>query len=136
MNQVILMGRLTKDPEVRRTPDGKAVGNYTLAVDRKYAKADQKADFIRCVVWEKKAEFAEQYLHKGTKIAVTGRIQTGEYTNQRGEKVHTTDVVVEDQEFCEKKSDSVQQTTQDAGIPPQGPDEWASIAPGEGLPWD
>ena len=136
MNQVILMGRLTKDPEVRRTPDGKAVGNYTLAVDRKYARTEQKADFIRCVVWEKKAEFAEQYLHKGTKIAVTGRIQTGEYTNKNGEKVHTTDVVVEDQEFCEKKSDSVQQTTQDAGIPPQGPDEWASIAPGEGLPWD
>ena len=136
MNKVILIGRLTKDPDVRRTQDGKAVGNYTLAVDRQYAKSEKKADFIRCQVWEKKAEFAEQYLRKGTKIAITGRIQTGEYTNKNGEKVHTTDVVVEDQEFCEKKSDSVQQTTQDAGIPPQGPDEWASIAPGEGLPWD
>lgn len=136
MNKVILIGRLTKDPDVRRTQDGKAVGNYTLAVDRTYAKSEKKADFIRCQVWEKKAEFAEQYLRKGMKIAITGRIQTGEYTNKNGEKVHTTDVVVEDQEFCEKKSDSVQQTTQDAGIPPQGPDEWASIAPGEGLPWD
>lgn len=127
MNQVILIGRLTKDPEVRRTPDGKAVGNYTLAVDRKYARSEQKTDFIRCVVWEKKAEFAEQYLHKGTKIAVTGRIQTGEYTNQRGEKVHTTDVVVEDQEFCEKKS---------AETKPEEPYEFVEPAPGEKLPWD
>lgn len=127
MNQVILIGRLTRDPEVRRTPDGKAVGNYTLAVDRKYARSEQKTDFIRCVVWEKKAEFAEQYLHKGTKIAVTGRIQTGEYTNQKGEKVHTTDVVVEDQEFCEKKS---------AETKPEEPDEFVEPAPGEKLPWD
>jgi len=129
MNQVILMGRLTKDPEVRRTPDGKAVGNYTLAVDRKYARTEQKADFIRCVVWEKKAEFAERYLHKGTKIAVTGRIQTGEYTNQKGEKVHTTDVVVEDQEFCEKKQ------TEDRREETYTP-EFVEPAPGEKLPWD
>ena len=126
MNQVILMGRLTKDPEVRRTPDGKAVGNYTLAVDRKYAKADQKTDFIRCVVWEKKAEFAERYLHKGTKIAVVGRIQTGDYKNQKGEKVYTTDVVVEDQEFCEKK-----QTEEETQSP-----EFVEPAPDEKLPWD
>lgn len=129
MNQVILIGRLTKDPEVRRTPDGKAVGNYTLAVDRKYARTEQKADFIRCVVWEKKAEFAERYLHKGTKIAVTGRIQTGEYTNQKGEKVHTTDVVVEDQEFCEKKQ------TEDRREETYTP-EFVEPAPGEKLPWD
>lgn len=129
MNQVILMGRLTKDPEVRRTPDGKAVGNYTLAVDRKYARSEQKTDFIRCVVWEKKAEFAEQYLRKGTKIAVTGRIQTGEYTNQKGEKVHTTDVVVEDQEFCEKKQ------TEDRREETYTP-EFVEPAPGEKLPWD
>lgn len=129
MNQVILIGRLTKDPEVRRTPDGKAVGNYTLAVDRKYARSEQKTDFIRCVVWEKKAEFAEQYLRKGTKIAVTGRIQTGEYTNQKGEKVHTTDVVVEDQEFCEKKQ------TEDRREETYTP-EFVEPAPGEKLPWD
>lgn len=132
MNKVILIGRLTKDPEVRRTQDGKAVGNYTLAVDRKYAKNEQQqADFIRCQVWEKKAEFAEQYLRKGTKICVTGRIQTGEYTNRKGDKVYTTDVVVEDQEFCEKKQDAPQEPPQE---PPQ--EEWATPAPGEELPWD
>lgn len=128
MNQVILIGRLTKDPEIRRTPDGKAVGNYTLAVDRKYAKADQKTDFIRCVVWEKKAEFAEQYLHKGIKIAVAGRIQTGEYKNQKGEKVYTTDVVVEDQEFCERKTEERNEETYTP--------EFVEPAPGEKLPWD
>lgn len=138
MNKVILIGRLTKDPDVRRTQDGKAVGNYTLAVDRQYAKGEKKTDFIHCQVWEKKAEFAEQYLRKGMKIAITGRIQTGDYTNKNGEKVYTTEVVVEDQEFCEKKSDNAQQSAppQDTGIPPQDPNEWASIAPGEGLPWD
>lgn len=128
MNQVILIGRLTKDPEIRRTPDGKAVGNYTLAVDRKYAKADQKTDFIRCVVWEKKAEFAEQYLHKGIKIAVAGRIQTGECKNQKGEKVYTTDVVVEDQEFCERKTEERNEETYTP--------EFVEPAPGEKLPWD
>lgn len=131
MNKVILIGRLTKDPDVRRTQDGKAVGNYTLAVDRKYAKSEQKADFIQCQVWEKKAEFAEQYLRKGTKICVTGRIQTGSYTNKKGEKVYTTDVVVEDQEFCEKKQDAPQ-----PDAPQSGQEEWASVAPDEHLPWD
>lgn len=128
MNQVILIGRLTKEPEIRRTPDGKAVGNYTLAVDRKYAKADHKTDFIRCVVWEKKAEFAEQYLHKGIKIAVAGRIQTGEYKNHKGEKVYTTDVVVEDQEFCERKTEERNEETYTP--------EFVEPAPGEKLPWD
>ena len=131
MNKVILIGRLTKDPDVRRTQDGKAVGNYTLAVDRKYAKSEQKADFIQCQVWEKKAEFAEQYLRKGTKICVTGRLQTGSYTNKKGEKVYTTDVVVEDQEFCEKKQDAPQPDASQ-----NGPEEWASVAPDEHLPWD
>ena len=125
MNKVILMGRLTKDPDVRRTQDGKAVARYTLAVDRR--SREKAADFISCVAFDKKGEFAEQYLHKGTKIAVTGRIQTGEYTNQKGEKVHTTDVVVEDQEFCEKKS---------AETKPEEPYEFVEPAPGEKLPWD
>lgn len=130
MNHVILIGRLTKDPDVRRTQEGKAIANYTLAVDRKYAKSDQKADFISCQCWEKKAEFAEQYLRKGTKIAITGRIQTGKYTNKKGETVYTTVVVVEDQEFCEKKQSAPQEQ------PYAGPDEWASVAPDEKLPWD
>ena len=106
MNSVILMGRLTGEPEIRHTPDGKAVGTYTLAVDRRFAKGDQKADFIRCQCWEKKAEFAEKYLTKGIKIIVTGRIQTGSYTNKDGVKVYTTEVVIEEQEFAESKSNS------------------------------
>ena len=108
MNHVILMGRLTADPEIRHTQDGKAVGTFTLAVDRRFAKGDQKADFIRCQVWEKKAEFTEKYLKKGTKILVSGRIQTGSYTDRDGKKVYTTDVIVEDLEFAESKGSSEQ----------------------------
>lgn len=131
MNQAILIGRLTKDPDVRRTQEGKAVASYTLAVDRKFAKGDQKADFISCQCWEKRAEFAEKYLRKGTKIAVSGRIQTGSYKNRNGDTVYTTTVVVEEQEFCEKKSE-----TQDSAPHDSAPPEWAEPAPGEKLPWD
>ena len=107
MNKVVLMGRLTKDPEIRATQDGKRVASYTLAVDRKVAKQEQKADFISCTAWEKKAEFAEKYLTKGMKIAISGRLQTGSYTDRNGNTVYTTDVVVEDQEFCEKKAETI-----------------------------
>ena len=103
MNKVILCGRLTADPEVRSTMSGQTVATYTLAVDRRVAKGDQKTDFIRCQCWEKKAEFADKYLRKGTKLIITGRIQTGSYTDKDGKKVYTTDVVVEDQEFAESK---------------------------------
>lgn len=103
MNKVILMGRLTADPDVRNTSEGKSIAKFTLAIDRRIAKANQKADFIGCVAWEKKAEFAEKYLHKGTKVLLTGRIQTGDYTDKDGKKVYTTDVVAEDLEFCESK---------------------------------
>lgn len=107
MNKVILIGRLTRDPEVRYSQQNNtAVARYTLAVDRVTRNAEQSADFIRCVAFNKSAEFAETYLHKGIKIAVTGRIQTGSYTNQDGQKVYTTDVVVENQEFCESRSSS------------------------------
>lgn len=106
MNNVSLIGRLTRDPEVRYTND-KAVGRYTLAVDRRYHReGDATADFINCVVFGKAAEWAEKYLHKGMKLAAVGRIQTGSYTNKDGERVFTTDVIVESQEFVEKKSDS------------------------------
>ena len=105
MNEVILSGRLTNDPDVRTTSTGKTVATYTLAVDRRAVKSEQKADFIRCQAWEKRAEFAQKYLHKGTKIIVTGRIQTGDYTDKDGKKVYTTDIVAEDIEFCEKKTD-------------------------------
>ena len=104
MNKVILMGRLTRDPEIRTTGGENAmtVARYSLAVDRRFKRdGEQTADFINCVCFGKTAEFADKYLHKGTKIAVTGRIQTGSYTNQDGQKVYTTDVIVEEHEFCE-----------------------------------
>jgi single-strand DNA-binding protein len=104
MNKVILMGRLTRDPEVRVTAGENpiTVARYSLAVDRRYKKdGEQTADFINCVAFGKSGEFAEKYLHKGTKIAITGRIQTGSYTNNEGQKVYTTDVIVEEHEFCE-----------------------------------
>ena len=102
MNKVILIGRLTKDPEVRYTQgqETMAVARYTLAVDRNRKQDNgQNADFINCISFKKNAELAEKFLHKGTKIAVTGRIQTGSYTNKDGQKVYTTDVVVDEQEF-------------------------------------
>ena len=110
MNKVILMGRLTRDPEVRYSQGENplAIARYTLAVDRRQSRSnggdEQSADFINCVAFGRSGEFAEKYLHKGTKIAVTGRIQTGSYTNKDGQKVYTTDVVVEEQEFAESKS--------------------------------
>lgn len=102
MNKWIGMGRLTKDPDVRMTQEGLAIARYTLAVDRR--KKDDPADFISCVVFGKGAEFAEKYLHKGSKIAVEGHIQTGSYTNKEGQKVYTTEVVIEQQEFAESKN--------------------------------
>lgn len=100
------MGRLTRDPEVRYSQgaESKAVARYTLAVDRKYKKdGEQSADFISCVAFGKNGEFAEKYLHQGMKIAIAGRIQTGKYTNKDGQFVYTTDVVVEEHDFCESK---------------------------------
>ena len=108
MNKVILMGRLTRDPEVRYSQgeQSTAIARYTLAVDRRFKRdADQQsADFIPCVAFGRAGEFAERYLRKGTKIAVTGRIQTGSYTNRDGQKVYTTEVIVEDQEFAESRN--------------------------------
>ena len=110
MNKVILMGRLTRDPDVRYTQgdSSMAVARYTLAVDRRGSRSsqegEQNADFINIVAFGKGGEFAEKYLHKGTKVVVSGRIQTGSYTNKDGQKVYTTDVVAEDQEFAESKN--------------------------------
>ncbi len=106
MNKVILMGRLTKDPDIRGEGTN-LIARYTLAVDRRYSRDEEnKTDFINCVVFSKGAEFAEKYLKKGTKVAITGRIQTGSYTNKDGQKVYTTDVIVEEQEFAESKNSS------------------------------
>lgn len=111
MNKVILCGRLTRDPEVRYSQGAKqmAIARYTLAVDRRGARRDNNngeptADFIQCVAFDRAGEFAEKYFHQGTKVIVTGRIQTGSYTNKDGQRVYTTDVIVEEQEFAESKN--------------------------------
>lgn len=106
MNKAILMGRLTKDPDIRYSQnDNFAVAKYTLAVDRRTKNAgEQTADFISVIAFGKAAEFADKYLRKGIKVLVTGRIQTGSYTNKDGQKVYTTDVIAEDQEFAESKN--------------------------------
>lgn len=119
MNTVILMGRLTRDPDVRYTQGETAmcIARYTVAVDRrkKDAAGKNEADFISCVAFGKGGEFAEKYLRKGTKITLRGHIQTGSYTNKDGQKVYTTDVVVDEQEFAESKG---QQQDSTGYLPP------------------
>ncbi len=127
MNKVILMGRLTRDPEVRYSQgeNATAIARYTLAVDRRMSRnnqnGDQTADFIQCVAFGRSGEFAERYLHKGTKVVVTGRIQTGSYTNKDGQRVYTTDVVVEDQEFAESKNAAAQNNGGGGYVPADRP---------------
>ena len=107
MNKVILMGRLTRDPDIRHSAgeNSAAVVRYTLAVDRRYKReGDAGADFISCVAFGHSAEFAQKYFRQGLKVVVTGRIQTGSYTNRDGNKVYTTDVAVEEQEYAESKA--------------------------------
>lgn len=110
MNKVILMGRLTRDPDIRYSngETATAVARFTLAVDRRFGRRDgeQTADFIGCVAFGRTAEFAEKYLRQGVKVAASGRIQTGSYTNREGQKVYTTDVVLDDIEFAESKAAS------------------------------
>lgn len=109
MNKVILMGRLTRDPEVRYSQgeNSLAIARYTLAVDRRFKRdGEASADFISCVVFGKSAEFSERYFRQGLRVVVSGRIQTGSYTNKEGVKVYTTEVVVEEQEFAESKAAS------------------------------
>ena len=149
MNKVILMGRLTREPDVRysQNSDGSmAVARYTLAVDRRFNKRDGEAtaDFISCVAFGRQGEFAEKYLHQGTKIAITGRIQTGSYTNKDGQRVYTTDVVVEEQEFAESKSSAA--ANSGAAYTPSRPEPSAAAGDGfmnipdgvedEGLPFN
>ena len=133
MNKVILMGRLTRDPEIRYSQNGDqmCIARYTLAVDRKFKKQGdgQTADFINCIAFGKSAEFTEKYLKQGTKIAITGS-----YTNKDGNKVYTTDVVVEEQEFCESKnannSNSQQSNTANASNQPSSGNDFMSIPEG------
>ena len=122
MNKVVLMGRLTRDPEVRYSAgeNALAIARYTLAVDRRFRRdGEATADFINCVSFGRTAEFAEKYFKQGTKIAITGRIQTGSYTNRDGQKIYTTDVVIEEQEFAESKKAAGEQE-QNAGYTDAG----------------
>ncbi len=117
MNNVVLMGRLTKDPEVRysqsQSDTSLCIARYTLAVDRRYKKdGDQGADFIPCKSFGKAGEFAEKYFRKGMKVTISGRIETGSYTNKDGQKVYTTEVIADNQEFAESKGSSQAQTQQ------------------------
>ena len=127
MNKVVVLGRLTRDPEVRYSQGDSslAIARYTLAVDRRFKRDgdEQTADFINCVAFGKTAEFAEKYFRKGIKIAVSGRIQTGSYTNKDGVKVYTTEVVVEDQEFAKSKSAQTQTEKESAPTAAAGQNE-------------
>lgn len=126
MNKVVLMGRLTRDPDIRyaqrnSSQEQTCVARYTLAVDRRFKRdGEQSADFIGCVAFGRDAEFAEKYFRQGTKIAITGRIQTGSYTNRDGQKVYTTDIVIEEQEFAESKKVAEQQDAQSTAYPAAG----------------
>ncbi len=138
MNKVILMGRLTREPEIRYSQgdNAMAIARYTLAVNRRFKRdGEQAADFINCVSFGKIAEFAEKYLHQGTKIVVAGRIQTGSYTNKDNQKVYTTDVVIEECEFAESKSASTGEPTPEQA----NADGFINIPDGvedEGLPFN
>lgn len=148
MNKVILMGRLTRDPEVRYSQgeNATAVARFTLAVDRRIKRDNEASvDYINCVSFGRSAEFAEKYFHKGTKIAIAGRIQTGSYTNKDGQKVYTTDIVIEEQDFAESKAASQQNNSENAQNasnnqqakqpkPQKSPDGFMS-ADDEGLPF-
>lgn len=132
MNKVILMGRLTRNPDIRSSQgDGKpAIARYTLAVERKYNRSDQIADFISCVAFGRLAEFAEKYLKQGTKIVVIGRIQTGSYTNKDGNKIYTTDVIVEENEFAESKSNSSSSANENNPATSNDPEGYMDIPDG------
>lgn len=135
------MGRLTRDPEVRYTngENSMAIARYTLAVNRRTSRdGEQNADFINCVTFGKNAEFAEKYLRQGMKIAVVGKIQTGSYTNKDGQRVYTTEVVVEEHDFAESKS-SQQQTQNNRPAPaPENASNFMDIPDGvdEELPFN
>ena len=137
MNSVQLLGRLTRDPDVRYTDGGSTIARFSLAVDRRFKQeGGDTADFINCIAFGKTAEFIEKYIFKGTKIALNGRIQTGSYTNKDGVKVYTTDVVVENVEFAESKNNN-SNAVSNAAAPTQNGD-FMSIPDGmdEDLPFN
>lgn len=136
MNVVTLVGRLTRDPEVRYTDGGLSIARFSLAVDRRFKKeGEQTADFINCIAFGKTAEFIERYFHKGQRLGLSGRIQTGSYTNKDGVKVYTTDVIAENVEFVESKSE--QDLSQESNKTPVGEDGFMDVPDGidEELPF-
>lgn len=147
MNKVMLIGRLVRDPDVKTSQSGVVVARYTIAVDRRFKKdGEQSADFIGCIAFGKTAEFAEKYFTKGIKIAVVGQIQTGSYENKDGQRIYTTDVVVEENEFTESKRATSESSTK-SGVTPEaattpadvtGPDGFMNIPDDidEELPFD
>lgn len=140
MNKVILVGRLTRDPEVRYTQgeNQTAIARYTLAVDRRFKRdGEPTADFINCVVFGKSAEFAEKYFRQGLRVAISGRITTGNYTNKDGIKVYTTEVTVEEQEFAESKAESEANKTSNQHTAPSS-DGFINVPDGvdESLPFN
>lgn len=143
MNRVILTGRLTRDPEVRYSQGERsmAIARYTLAVDRKYKGKDgeQSADFINCIAFDKRGQFAEMYLHQGMKILVEGHWQTGSYVNRDGQKVYTNECVVDSHEFCESKNEgNLPENPRPTASSPIG-DGWVNIpeeVDDSGLPFD
>ena len=141
MNKVILMGRLTRDPEVRYTQgdNSMAIARYTIAVDRRGVKkeGEQNADFINIVAFGKSGEFAEKYFRHGMRVLVSGKIQTGSYTNKDGQKVYTTDVVVDEQEFADGKQDAAETPTKQPKKAITGNEDFMKVSGNadEGLPF-
>lgn len=129
MNKVILTGRFTRDPEIKCTNDGASIARFSIAVNRRFVKegSDQKADFLNCIAFGKSAEFIEKYFSKGMKADLSGRIQTGSYANRDGQKVYTTDIVVEEIEFGESKGSSQSQQKPETPHPEADPDGFMSI---------
>lgn len=133
VNTVILIGRLTRDPEVRYSQgsESMAIARYTLAVDRSYRReGENNTDFIGCVAFGRNAEFAEKYFRKGTKIAITGRIQTGSYVNREGQKVYTTDVVINTQEFAGSRNEAQEPAPAGSPMPETEKDGFMNIPDG------
>ena len=139
MNKAILMGRLVKDPDVRYSSGDKAmaIARYTLAVDRRGSKdAVQSADFIPCVAFDKAGEFAEKYFHQGMRVLISGHIQTGSYTNKEGQKVYTTEVIIESQEFADSKGSSDNTSAKPVETTPDGFLNIPDGAEDDGLPFN
>lgn len=143
MNSVQLVGRLTREPDVRYTDGGSTVAHFTVAVDRRFKReGEDSADFVSCVAWGKTAEFLEKYFRKGQRIGLNGRIKTGSYTNQEGNKVYTTDVVTENVEFVESKGapagsgDSSSDAAQNSDVDKDGFMHIPDGVEDEGLPFN